>query len=360
MNKKKRILICPLDWGLGHASRCIPVINLLLKKDYEVIIAADNGPLEFLKLEYPYLEFITMPGYEINYPKAGSMTLKMLIESKKILKGIKREYHQLDQLIDDYNIDLVISDNRYGLWTRKVPCVFMTHQLYIQAPFASYILKKFTHKYISRYNLCWVPDHKLEPSLSGDLSHSKSPIASNIKFVGPLSRFQHEIPSEQEYKYDLMVIISGPEPQRSVFEEIMLNELSNSNYRTIVLRGLPGDSILPTIASPNIEIHNHLATEEFLTHFKKSKWIISRPGYTTLMDLAQLNKKAVFVPTPGQTEQEYLARFHKRKNHYFYMKQDDFDLSDALNEIENYTGVHIQNDRRLEESMEQIDLLLKQ
>ena len=188
MQKQKRILICPLDWGLGHATRCIPIIRLLLAKNAEIIVAADAGPLALLKQEFPQLTFIQLKGYNIQYPKSGSMKVKMLLSIPKIVNGIKEEHEALDKIIDKHKIDIVISDNRYGCWSKKIKSIFITHQLMIKAPFGENVLHKKVLKYIDNYDECWVPDVADSVNLSGDLTH-KYTIPKNTFFVGALSRF---------------------------------------------------------------------------------------------------------------------------------------------------------------------------
>jgi len=183
---KKRILVAPLDWGLGHATRCIPIIRYLVEKNCEVIIAADKRPMELLKKEFPSLEFVVMPGYNISYPKNGSMVLKMAVQVPKILKGTKQEHTQLEKIIAEEKIDAVISDNRFGLWAKKIPCVFITHQLMVKSPLGEKWIHKLNKDYISKYSECWIPDVK--NGLSGDLGN-KFKLPEHAKFIGLLSRF---------------------------------------------------------------------------------------------------------------------------------------------------------------------------
>ena len=211
-----KILVAPLDWGLGHATRCIPIIKYLLEKKCEVVIGADGRPLQLLQKEFSALEFVVMPGYNISYPKDGSMVLKMAIQIPKILTGIKHEHELLKKIIKEKKIDAVISDNRFGLWSGEVPCVFITHQLMVKSPFGEKIIHQLNKNYISKYSECWVPDHSGENNLSGDLSHKFS-LPKNVKFIGALSRFTNEFILQK--KYDLLIILSGPESQRTVFEK---------------------------------------------------------------------------------------------------------------------------------------------
>ena len=152
MKVKKRILVAPLDWGIGHATRCIPIIHALLKHNFEVIITADGRPLHLLSAEFPQLEIIRFAGYNIKYPAYLPMTLSMLLQIPKLLWNIKKENSALVEIITDYNIDGVISDNRFGLSTQRAPCVFVTHQLQIQSPFFTDTIQNFNYQYINKYN----------------------------------------------------------------------------------------------------------------------------------------------------------------------------------------------------------------
>ena len=147
MNKKKRILLAPLDWGLGHATRCIPIANALEANGYEVVFAADGRPLNLLMQEFPKHHFIKLPGYEIRYPRNGNMAASMLWQLPKIMRGIKAERNALKEIIQDFEIDGVISDNRFGLYSEEVPCVFMSHQLRIQAPYFQDFIQRMMKTY---------------------------------------------------------------------------------------------------------------------------------------------------------------------------------------------------------------------
>lgn len=341
MQKQKRILICPLGWGLGHATRCIPIIRFLLQKNAEVIIAADGRALELLKQEFPQLQFIHFKGYDITYPSSGSMAYKMMLMVPKILKGIKEEHLVLEKIISKRAIDIVISDNRYGCWNKKVKTIFITHQLMIKSPIAEFVLHKKVLSYVQNYDECWVPDLE-NNNLSGDLAH-KYPLPGNALFIGPLSRFVH-LPSakgtvdveNRPSCYDLMAIISGPEPQRSIFEKMVTEQVQQSNLQALLILGTP--ELKNKTESKNIKTISHLGIPEMQQEIINSKIIIARSGYSTIMDMAALGKKAIFIPTPGQTEQEYLAESLKNKRIAYFQKQSEFDLQQALKESENYSG----------------------
>ena len=322
-----------MDWGLGHATRCIPVIKELLKQGAEVVIGADNRPLELLKNEFPELEFIKFPSYQITYPDKGSMVLKMLFSIPKIWNGIKKEHHLLQAIIKKYSIDAVISDNRFGLWTGLVPCVFITHQINIKSPFGENFLYRINKYFIKKYDKCWIPDYAGENNLSGDLSHL-FPLPINADFIGVLSRFQqpNNLTIQQFNNLDLFVIISGPEPQRTIFEKLIFEQLKTTKLKTVAVCGTPEKPYQYSLTD-TIKVFSHLQSDEFLKCILDAEIIISRSGYSTIMDLAALNKKAIFIPTPGQTEQEYLAKYLSKKQLCLSYSQNKFNIKEALQNI---------------------------
>lgn len=333
MHQSKRILICPLNWGLGHATRCIPIIRLLLEKNAEVIIAADGRPLELLKKEFPQLKFIEFKGYDIEYPQSGSMAWKILLSIPKILNRIKTEQTELEKIVEQHKIDIVISDNRYGCYSKNAKSVFITHQLMVKSPAGEKVLHNKILSYIKKYAECWIPDNANENNLSGDLSHKYSK-PSNAYFIGPLSRFKL-IPTNTP-KYDIMAIVSGPEPQRTIFEQLIIKQASELNYNTLIVCGKPENNFREK--KENVEIIAHLNANEMEKAILHSKIIVCRSGYSSIMDLAALNKKAIFISTPGQTEQEYLAKYLYDKKIAFYQTQNKFDLKEAIERSNNFSG----------------------
>ena len=328
MNSKKRILVAPLDWGLGHASRCVPIAKALEKEGYEVVFAASGRPLELLIQEFPKNDFIKLEGYNISYPKNGQMALSMLSQLYKIWKGIRQEHKQLQQIIDDYNIDGVISDNRYGLYSKKVPCVFVTHQLQIQSPILSETLQKINFNYIQKFDECWVPDSDTH-QLSGQLSTAiNSPF--KCQYIGALSRFKDLKKTED---LDVLAVVSGPEPQRSMFEDLLKKQLIASKHKAVLVLGKTEENKQEKIG--NLKVVSHLNAKSLNQQMVNANVVISRSGYSTVMDIAKLHKKAIFVPTPGQTEQLYLAKYFYDKNKAFAMHQKELDIQHALQKVEH-------------------------
>ncbi|MBA3900775.1 MAG: glycosyltransferase [Bacteroidetes bacterium] len=331
MEKKTRILVCPLDWGLGHATRCVPIIRELIKQNAEVIIAADNRALYFLEKEFPELQAIKFHGFNVRYASKGNMLLKMGLSVPGFLFNILKENRKLKSIIHQHEIDGVISDNRFGLWNKRVPCIYLTHQVSIISPVLGTFINKINRFFISNYTECWIPDNPGKENLSGKLSGRKNKPANAI-FIGPLSRFNAVNIMDKPKKYDLAVILSGPEPQRTIFETKVIQELKQKALKAAIIKGVTENDESYKIG--NIDIFSHLGSNEFQAIIEESEVIISRPGYSTLMDLAVLNKKAVFVPTPGQTEQEYLGKYLAGKGMGIYIKQEKFSLDSLfLNDL---------------------------
>lgn len=298
--------MAPLDWGLGHATRDISLIRALVANGYEVVFAAEGAQASLLQSEFPLLQIIPLAGYHIRYSKSQwGFLFTLLMQVPRVYGVIKAENRWLDKIIDEYKIDLVISDNRFGLHSKKIPCIFITHQLTVKAPFAwmEKIMQAVNYRFINQFSCCWVPDMAGDLNLGGVLSHPVRSPKINVQYIGLLSRFQWQ---SEIKKYDYCVLLSGPEPQRSMLEEKILSEAASIKGNILLVRGKPGSKETITVAE-NVEAKNHLpgtALQQALLH---SDIIVSRGGYTSVMELLSLKKKMFVIPTPGQTEQEYLA-----------------------------------------------------
>lgn len=332
---KPRILVVPLDWGLGHATRCIPIIRELLAQGCEVWMAGEGAQENLLKTEFPHLSFLQLDGYRIRYSRSAvGLLLSMFRQTHKILSAIKKENAWLKKMIAEYGFDGVISDNRFGLNHTSVPCIFITHQLAIKSPLGKWsenILQNRNYRFINRFAACWVPDLENKNNLAGELSHPGKKPNIPAKYIGLLSRFDSSSPPTggEGGKNHLLIILSGPEPQRSIMEDMIIREISHYNGTACILRGLPGSSSL--IPSSNmIRFYNHLPADELNKEMLQANYVISRCGYSTIMDLVKLQKKSILLPTPGQTEQEYLAKHLVQKKIAFCISQKEFSLADAL------------------------------
>ena len=328
---KKNILVSPLDWGLGHAARCVPIIKELISLGHHVIIGADKNPLAFLKQEFPDLPSITIPGYDVTYDEQGS-SLKLFFESIRFYNFIKKEHLILETIVKENDIDIVISDNRYGLWNAKVKSIIITHQVFVKAPVGEAIAHKKIHGLIEMFDDCWIPDVEDDVNLSGDLAHL-STIPFPHHFIGPLTRFKKK--KIVATKYDVLAIISGPEPQRTIFEELVIEQLKTSGLQSALISGNP--SLIEKSTIEQITIYSHLPTLALQELIEQSNVVLCRSGYSSIMDLITLNQKAILIPTPGQTEQEYLAQYHFDQGNFYTQKQHEFNLKDGLEKVGNYT-----------------------
>ena len=346
--RQARILAAPLDWGLGHATRCIPIIRELLAQGVDVWLAGEGAQESLLKAEFPELPFLALPGYRINYSKTASgLFWKMIQQGPKMRAAIKNENRWLKNMVTEHKFDAVISDNRYGLYHSSTPCVFMTHQLTIKNPlgkWAESILQKINYSYIKRFSECWVPDSISDltdidnkNNLAGELSHPPIKPTIPVHYIGLLSRFEKKESFDTtsnaglrtEKKNHLLIILSGPEPQRSMLEEKIIGDIAHYSGTATVVRGLPGeDSLIPS--TNMIKFYNHLSGDELNNEMLEAEYIISRSGYSTVMDIIKLQKKSILIPTPGQTEQEYLGKYLMGKGFIIYLTQKEFSLSKAL------------------------------
>lgn len=327
-----RILVAPLDWGLGHATRCIPLIRELLAQGVEVWLAGEGAQEQLLKEEFPGLPLLQLPGYSVRYAiSSRGLIWKMIRQGPKIFRAISTEHKWLKEVVGRYNMDAVISDNRYGLYHTAIPCIFITHQLLVKSTAGKWVekmLQRRNYKYINRFKECWVPDAAGNDNLAGELSHPVNLPKIPVKYIGHLSRFETKPITEK--KEHLLIILSGPEPQRSLLEEIIIREISHYNGTATIIRGLPaGNTLIPSTGM--IKFYNHLAVEEMNREMQEAEFVISRSGYSTVMDAMALQKKCIFVPTPGQTEQEYLGQYLIKRGIAYCASQKEFSLTVALN-----------------------------
>ncbi|WP_240665637.1 glycosyltransferase [Lutibacter sp. HS1-25] len=318
---------------MGHATRCVPIIYALINSGFEPILASDGNALLVLQKEFPTLKSYTLPSYNIKYTKSGkNLKFKLLLSVPFIYAAVKKEQQFVTNLIASEGICGVISDNRFGLFNAKIPTVYITHQLQVLSGATSFLTSKIHQKVISKYTQCWVPDFEGNSNYSGILTHLKTDFP-NIKYVGVLSRLKQ---FKTAIKYDLLVLLSGPEPQRTILEKKLLFELKSYKGAVLFVQGVPNTSTSVNF-NKNIEIVDYLETEVLEKAINQSRLVLARSGYSTIMDLAVLGKKAFFIPTPGQFEQVYLAESLQEKRIAPFSEQANFKLAN-LNEVENYTG----------------------
>ncbi|HKP97671.1 MAG TPA: glycosyltransferase [Fibrobacteria bacterium] len=362
-----RILICPLDWGLGHATRCIPLIRALLANGHQVRVGAAGGGLRLLRNEFPGLETFEYPGYPVRYSRSPACFLPVLLaQAPRVLIGLFAESRRLRGILAAHPCDLIISDGRYGVYASGIPAIFITHQVFIRVPgrfpgagLAEKAILALNLRLLRRYTRVWVPDFPGADSLSGDLSHKPCGLA-NLEFIHPLSRFSGPGPSagtgaEGEAaasgdlpvpSVDILAVVSGPEPQRGLFETALRGELLRLQGTRVLVRGLPGAQApaaapagLLSIRPGALTEFAHLSGGELSRLFAGAALIVARSGYTTVMELAGLGCRAVvLVPTPGQSEQEYLADHLDRAGAGIRMDQHALDLEGARERLRDRPG----------------------
>lgn len=380
--RKKNVIYAILNWGLGHSTRSIPLIKALLEeKDvnsnnkYKVTIVSTGRSLNLLKKEFPRLDFIDLPDYNVKYSKKGSnLIFYIALQLPSIIYNLFREKNQIEKIVKEQDIDIIISDNRYGVFStrkRSVKNYFITHQLRFKLPqilssfeFFSEYFNRFFFRY---YNKVFVMDNKEFPFFSADLSH-KGHISQldKIKFIGLFSDttsisnqdIEKKYNLKEDYKEDLdfnkllklkkelhnflfvedpnskttnnnlnyLAIISGPEPQRTIFEEKIVRSIEILNGKKIVILGLTEKDDFLTYKSDSLLVFNHLPREIISDLINLTELIICRSGYSTVMELVSLNKKALMIPTPGQTEQEYLSNFYLKQNLFYSVEQEKLEL----------------------------------
>lgn len=347
---RKTILIAPLEWGLGHSSRCVPLAIALQAHGHNVIFAAGDNHLKFLRQEVPSAKFLLFPGFNPTYSRHLPMWLVMILKSPVLVHHIIHEHFQLKEIVKRNNIDVVISDNRFGMWNKSIRSVYITHQLRIRFPRWTFFIEPFgvsIHRwFIKKYDYCLVPDINGDDNLSGELSHHVS-TPSNIKYIGILSRFasicsgdkiSYQLQDNQLYKHFsvpskpfTLVIMSGPEPQRSVFCKGVTKALKGGE-ELVVLLGANPSAQDDKIVDGNLIYYPHLSRERMRELIIDSNRIITRSGYTTIMELVSLDKHALVIPTPGQTEQEYLAEYLSAKGWFSTIKQSEMNKKLLLKE----------------------------
>lgn len=350
-----RILVAPLDWGLGHAARCVPIIHALQEQGAVPLIGADKGPLALLREEFPQLDHVRIPGMEVRYAKGRSQAWAMARQFPAMLRQVREEQRLFEGLRRDHHLDAVISDQRFGIRATGLPSVLITHQLFPFAPFAQGVARRINRRHIDRFDLCWIPDHPDAPGLSGALSHGAD-LPPRACFIGPLSRFADGGTTRSDLHYRVVAVISGPEPQRTLLEDAVHSQLQKIEGSHLVLSGNPGSG---DVQQGNIRTVGHLKAEELGTAIKNAELIISRTGYTTLMDLDAIGRGALLVPTPGQPEQEYLGRLHRQFGLHRIQEQHRLNIAEVLRDPPGNIGPE-QNFASLLPAMNELARLLTQ
>jgi hypothetical protein len=332
LKDRKNILICPLEWGLGHTARMIPLARSLQELNYNIHFGSGEEHLSFFKSEVQGATYIDFPGFRINYSRYLPQYLIILLKSPLLLYHSIIEHIRLKRIIKDYSIDVVISDNRIGLWNSGVKTVFITHQLRIPFPkpfrFLEFAGVLITRSIINKFSFCFIPDLAGELNVSGRLSHGFR-LPGNARYIGILSRFHGRSPGDCSISDKCTVILSGPEPQRSILRKKLAGILLSKGNPVVILEGKPGENE-ESVTFKNLVSYNHLSSVETIILLKESDTIISRSGYTTIMELISLGRSAFLIPTPGQTEQEYLAESLSAKGWFSSISQKDLNKNTVI------------------------------
>ncbi len=329
----KKVIVAPLNWGLGHASRCVPIINSLLENKFTPVIASDGKALVFLKKEFPTLESFELPSYQISYGK--NIKWKLFLKTPSILKAVRKEHRVLHQFLDKHDdVVGIISDNRFGVHSNKLPSVYITHQVNVLSGIFTPITSSFHQRIIRKFDECWIPD-EADSKFSGKLSKSKRKL--NQKFIGVLSRFQkHDLKRE----IDILIILSGPEPNRTQLESKLLSVFKATDKVIYMIQGKI-ETTQKIIQKGNVKVINFMLSKELEKSINSSKVVICRSGYSSIMDLVSLKKKALLIPTKDQNEQEYLARYLKEKGYFRYVEESQLEES-VFAEIRDQDNVNDQ------------------
>jgi len=341
---RKKVFISPLNWGLGHATRLLPLIKYLLDKNYVVYIGAAGRSKEVLQQEVKECIFVEFPGYPIKYPQTRFFVTRfMLIIFPKMLQAMKNEQNKLRILHQQYDFDLIISDNRFCLALKGVKSILISHQLRYKLPWPikrmEWLPEYFNFIHFKKYNKIIVPDSDDSKSLSGELSHEMRYLPRNkLYYMGNIAELEENIKDDSDI-IDILILISGPEPQRTKFEKIILNQLNKLEGRVVVALGVPEKNY--KIRVGDAEVYTYLNRLNISSCMRRAKLIISRPGYTTVMEMMASGKKGLFIPTPGQIEQMYLAKYYMDNNWCYSTSQFDLNLKTAVKEALTYPGFSV-------------------
>ena len=311
-----KILVAPLNWGLGHSSRCVPLIQRFLDEGHEVILGGDGESLTLLRKHFPKLRYVNLAPLSLRYSKGHRQVWAMLKAMPQLIKWAIQDHAMLQAVLREEQIDRVISDNRFGLYSTRTECIYMTHQLHIMLPrgwrWAENLASRIHARLYARYNKVWIPDYEdVDTCLAGELSHPTFKIKnlkSSIEYIGPLSRFEKPSPQGGVGSYDVVAVLSGLEPQRTMLEKEIIARYQDSEEHVLVVQGLMNRPHT-RFKRANFTIVPSMNDAELVSALMGAKRIIARSGYSTIMDLNALGilEKAELIPTPGQPEQEYLA-----------------------------------------------------
>ena len=334
--KPKNILIAPLDWGLGHTTRCVPLIHYLQHTGHNPIFAGNASQRSFIGETFgDTINSVHLDGYNITYSKWNRVAqMGLLSQFPAISSAIAHEQEWLLQNTAKLALDGIISDNRYGLFHSRLPTVIIIHQPRVLSGFgnlADRTVQRLHYKYLNRFGVTWIPDNDGAPNIGGILSHPGNlPLIS--RYIGPLSRFNEHTASQPIHTAGAVVILlSGPEPQRSELAARLWKQAVDMKSQIVFVEG--NETVAPPAMIPDhIDHYKRVTQEQLGPILADASMVVCRSGYSTIMDLLALGKKAILIPTPGQTEQQYLAGHLHKQGIYYSVEQERFNLEEALTE----------------------------
>ena len=327
-----KVLFGVFDWGLGHATRSTPLIEELCRKN-EVHIVSTGRALSLLKNHFKdKCKYYDVSSVYFSYPKSGFFATKFTFSIPKMVSDLRRARRKTKEIINKNKYDVVVSDCRYDVYDKKENSFLINHQLSFKAPAFQFVTTNFLSKSMEKYCSVIVPDFPGR-KLSGDLSFNQM-FKGDVRYIGGLSRVEKNDCNED---VDFFISISGPEPQRSIFEKKVLEQIGFLSGNVVVAGGTP--ELLNKKSFKDVKYFSYLSLEEQENVMNRSKFVISRPGYSTVMELVELGKKNVlFVPTPGQTEQEYLADFYEKKGLFHHVHQSKMNFKEDIDECGSFGG----------------------
>lgn len=330
--KKPKICIAPLDWGLGHATRCISLAKALMQLDYQIFIASEGYHEVILREALPAATFLPLPGYRIRYSKTSKGLIpKIITQIPKIIFSIYYEHFWLRKMHKQFKFDCIISDNRFGFYHPSIKSIFITHQLNLQTPFnwSNHLVRIWQYSFINKFSAVWIPDIQEEKNYAGILSNPVKKPAIPIWYMGALARLSRKEHTNPINKYTFLGLVSGPEPQRTLLENALWIQGNSKDIHFAVVAGRPLQQNLPQYSKKGV-LYPHANGDDLADLIASSEYIIFRGGYTSLMELIPFQKKLIIIPTPGQTEQVYLAKYWSDNGWAISFDQSEFNLALAL------------------------------
>jgi UDP:flavonoid glycosyltransferase YjiC (YdhE family) len=318
--RSTKVLFGILDWGLGHATRSVAIIEALRANGADIEVASRGTALSWLRQRYPEVAMCEKPGKSISYAERFN-TVKIASQLPAFAASIKEEQTFVAALHQENHYDLIISDNCYGFFHPEVYSVFITHQLEVDLPLALRSVFKSTIKsWIRPFNTVWIPDTP-EHIFSGKLSKVSSDMP--VEYLGPISHLPIAIRSP----YPLVGMVSGPEPHRALMERALIDLFLKDGRQAIVIAGDPRRE---ETSQGNVTIKPNPTAGELSALLRGAETLVCRSGYSSLMDLAIIGKRAILVPTPGQPEQTYLANLWHETFGYAMMSQSELETAKSL------------------------------